>query len=268
MNIKETKPYVFLRRTYYSLKDWDNTWDRIKITHKLKPYKNRHKGQACVVIGNGPSLKAEDLTKLWELKIPTFACNRINLIFDQTPWRPTYYFMSDKKLVAQFDGNVKDVPKENRFYPKRYRDQIKEGMFYNELEFDYEAEGRFSLDASKGIYPAGSVTTEMIQFAYYMGFSEIYLIGVDFSYAITEKLEGNTYSYQGENNYFIKGYLKQGEVADMPNIAANLLGFRAARDGIEGQGRVINNATRGGKLEVFQRADLDQLFKKWEENQK
>ena len=108
----------------------------------------------------------------------------------------------------------------------------------------------------------------MIQFAYYMGFSEIYLIGVDFSYAVTQKLDSKTYSYQGENNYFIPGYLKPGEVADMPNINANLLGFKAARDTIETNGRGIYNATRGGKLEVFERVDLDELLKKWEAEKK
>ena len=50
----------------------------------------------------------------------------------------------------------------------------------------------------------------------------------------------------------------------MPNVNANLLGFHAAREAIEGQGRVIENATRGGKLEVFRRVDLDELFARWE----
>lgn len=267
MNIKETTPYVAARKLYYALKNWDTTKDNIHIYRGIRPFKNRHKGQACVVIGNGPSLRMEDLTRLYQLKIPTFGCNRITLAFPKTDWRPTYYFMSDQKLIRQFDGDVPDVPEKNRFFPKRYRDIVPGGTFYNELEFDYEKEGKFSLDAAKGIYPAGSVTTEMIQFAYYMGFSEIYLIGVDFSYAVTQQLGNRTYAYQGENNYFIPGYLKPGEVADMPNVNANLLGFHAAREAIEGQGRVIENATRGGKLEVFQRVDLDELFARWEREQ-
>ena len=108
----------------------------------------------------------------------------------------------------------------------------------------------------------------MLQFAYFMGFSEIYLIGVDFSYAITNKIDDRTYKYEGESNYFVKDYLKPGEVADMPNIKANLLGFHAAREAIEAQGRVVANATRGGKLEVFDRINLDELLMKWEEEQR
>lgn len=265
MNVKTTKPYIAVRKLYYALKNWEKTRDDWKLYCGIRPLKDIHSKQTCVVIGNGPSLRIDDLTKLHELGIPTFACNRIHLIFPQTPWRPTYYFMSDEKLVKQYNDEIPDVPAERRFFPKQYRGMIHNGKFYNTIEFDYEHEGKFSMDAAKGVCPAASVTTEMIQFAYYLGFSEIYLIGVDFSYAVTQKVDSKTYSYQGENNYFIPGYLKPGEIADMPNINANLLGFNAARIAIEAQGRVIKNATRGGKLEVFERVDLDELFSSWEE---
>lgn len=266
--VKQTKLYQFVREAYYALKDWDTTKASLKRAKIVRSYKNKHTGKKCFVIGNGPSLKAEDLTRLYELGIPTFACNRINLIFSQTPWRPTYYFISDAKIVAQYSGEVDGVPETSCFFPSTFREQIEKGVFYNTIYFDYEHEGRFSTNAARGIYPAASVTTEMIQFAYYMGFSEIYLIGVDFSYAITQKLDSKTYAYQGENNYFVSGYLKPGEVADMPNVTANLLGFKVAKDIIEANGRKIYNATRGGKLEVFERVNLDELLNKWEAKQK
>ncbi len=264
MNIKETVPYITVRKIYYLVKDWKKNSENRKAYAAIRPFKDKHKGQRCVVVGNGPSLRAEDLTRLHDLGIPTFACNRIHLIFPQTPWRPSYYFMSDEKLLAQYNDDVPDVPAQRRFFPKQARGMLRNGNFYNTILFDYEHEGKFSLDAAKGVYAAASVTTEMIQFAYYMGFSEIYLIGVDFSYAVTQKVDSRTYAYQGENNYFIPGYLKPGEVADMPNVNVNLLGFHAARQAIEEQGRKIFNATRGGKLEVFDRVNLDELFAQWE----
>lgn len=265
MDIKKTKFYQYIRKCYYDLKNFPETKENFFIEKNIRRFKNIHQGEVCFVVGNGPSLTATDLTKLYQLKIPTFACNRIHLIFPQTEWRPTYYFISDRKIAAQYTDEIEGVPIDHRFFPKRYRGTIKNGLFYNELWFDYEKEGKFSKDAGKGIYPAGSVTTEMIQFAYYMGFSEIYLIGVDFSYSVSNAINDKTYSYHGENNYFVKGYLKEGEIADRPNITANLLGFHAARDAIESEGRVIMNATRGGKLEVFKRIDLDSLLKKIEE---
>lgn len=268
MSLKESIPYQAARKLFYALKDWDSTKKKIQYYRAVRPYRNLCTGQKCFVVGNGPSLKAKDLTRIHHLGIASFGCNRINLIFDQTAWRPTYYFISDAKIMKNYSDQVDGVPETHRFFPSRFQDEGKKGIYYREIQFDYEHEGRFSTDAAKGIYPAASVTTEMIQFAYYMGFSEIYLIGVDFSYSVTQKVDSKTYSYQGENNYFIPGYLKPGEVADMPNINANLLGFKAARDTIEANGRSIYNATRGGKLEVFERVDLDALLKKWEAEKK
>ena len=46
----------------------------------LKRFKDIHVGEVCFVIGNGPSLTAEDLEKLSQKDIPTFAFNRIFLI--------------------------------------------------------------------------------------------------------------------------------------------------------------------------------------------
>ncbi len=265
--LKESRPVCTARKLYYDIKNWDDTKDRLQTESTIKKYKNIHKGEICVVIGNGPSLKIEDLTRLHELEIPTFACNRVTLAFPETPWRPTYYFISDKKLLAGYPDDVDGVPAENRFFPKSFRDKgVKNGIFYGPLPefYDYEKEGKFSTNVSKGVCGGGTVTVEMMQFAYYMGFQEIYLIGVDFSYAVNNPLNGRTYSYEGEDNYFIKGYLKQGEVADIPNLTANLLAFHAAKDAIEKSGKVVKNATRGGKLEVFDRIDLDDLFERWE----
>ena len=66
-------------------------FDKCIYGKKLKQFKNTHKGETCFIIGNGPSLKVGDLTRIHELGIPSFAFNRIFCIFDETPWRPTYY---------------------------------------------------------------------------------------------------------------------------------------------------------------------------------
>ncbi len=268
MSVKDSVPYRAARKLVYALKDWDSTCKNFQCYKAVRPYRDHYKGQSCFIVGNGPSLKAEDLTRIYNLGIASFGCNRIHLIFDQTAWRPTFYFVSDAKIIKDYPDNVDGVPELHRFFPCRFQSERKRGIYYREIQFDYEHEGRFSVNAARGIYPAASITTEMIQFAYYMGFSEIYLIGVDFSYAVTQKLDSKTYAYQGENNYFIPGYLKPGEVADMPNVTANLLGFKAAKDTIEANGRKIYNATRGGKLEVFERVNLDELLKEWEAEQK
>lgn len=66
----------FKARHYYLFKEG----------RRLKKLKNIHLGKRCFIIGNGPSLKAEDLSKLYKNNEITFAFNRIYHIFDQTKW--------------------------------------------------------------------------------------------------------------------------------------------------------------------------------------
>ena len=55
----------------------------------VKKFKNKHLGERCFIVGNGPSLKN---TKLDLIKNEfSFAMNRISMIFDFTEWRPSYY---------------------------------------------------------------------------------------------------------------------------------------------------------------------------------
>jgi hypothetical protein len=49
------------------------------------------------VIGNGPGLRAEDLTALHERGEICVGMNRIHLVYDRTPWRPHAYFLGDTR---------------------------------------------------------------------------------------------------------------------------------------------------------------------------
>ena len=72
---------------------------------KVAGLKDIHKGQRCFIVGNGPSLKIEDLDLLKD-EI-TFACNKIFLAFTETEWRPTYYSVLDI-LVAEHNADIID----------------------------------------------------------------------------------------------------------------------------------------------------------------
>jgi hypothetical protein len=93
----------------------------------------------------------------------------------------------------------------------------------------------------------------MIQFAAYMGFKEIYLIGVDCNYSagndvITEKSYFNPRLFNNNRSYA------------PPEVDTNLLAYARAREVCDKRGIKIYNATRGGKLEAFERADLDSVL--------
>lgn len=260
--------YNSIRNVYYFIKNLPQNTKREIDTHSIKQFKDKHKGETCFVIGNGPSMTIEDLNKIYELGVKSFACNKIFKIFKDTKWRPDYYFLSDDKIVDDIDLCDIGVSSKLLFYPRKYKKKLKIGNTFEELQYRWLEEGKFSIDAHKGVYQCGTVIALAIQFAYYMGFQKVYIIGVDFSYNMLSVDEKNKTFKNGDNNYFIKDYASKGQVLNLSDKRANILGFQAAREGFESNGREIYNATRGGKLEVFKRKNLDEVFKEIEDCKK
>ena len=65
------------------------------------------------------------------------------------------------------------------------------------------------------------------------------------------------YIMVGMNNYFFKS-TKPDTVIHRPNNM--VLAYKSAKKYADSHGIRIYNATRGGKLEVFERIDFDSLF--------
>ena len=98
---------------------------------------------------------------------------------------------------------------------------------------------------------------DAIQLAVYMGYSEIYLIGADFSYLGSPEEKGNHVydNYTTEKRKFSgKSY-----------IDASMKALRLSREYADAHGIKIYNATRGGKLEIFERMDVDIIFEQCKE---
>lgn len=242
-------------------------FEKTKYGKKLSALKDSQKGKKCFVIGNGPSLSVDDLNKIHKLGIPTFSTNRIFKLFDKTEWRPTYYVSEDILLMADAQKIINDMDTEKRFIPINLKwfkavDIPKADYFYMEYAKKPEDNFNLSLDIPKCVRCRGTVTMTCLQLAVYMGFSEIYLIGVDHNFAKMFDKNGNVIEDSSIKNHFAddydKGIVDQGfhvdeateAYMDAERLSRKLKTFR------------IYNATRGGKLEVYERIDLDELFNK------
>lgn len=223
--------------------------------------RGKHAGQRCFVIGNGPSLKIEDLDRLKGEY--SFAANKIYLAFDETDWRPTYYFVADR-LVAEL--NVAEIAKVAvpKFFPTFFYDILGEGdstTYFNVLRGCRD-------DIATGVHCRATVISPMLQFAYYMGFGEIYLLGMDFSFDKPKssgqktKEDDDILVSAGEVNHFHPDYRKPGEQWTYPKLDLQREFFMEFRDFTqEREGHpVIFNASRQTKLDVFPCVDFDTLF--------
>jgi hypothetical protein len=126
----------------------------------------------------------------------------------------------------------------------------------------YEPYPQFSGDASERIYWGSTVTYLSMQLAYYMGCDPVYLIGVDFNYVLPDYANGqaNITSREDDVNHFHPAYFGKGKRWHDPRLDKVEPSYREARRFFEAHGRTVQNATVGGKLEVFPRVDYTRLI--------
>lgn len=240
---------------------WHKTWNALNYLwgwfrwgsrRRLHRMKNMHEGERCFVIGNGPSLRNDDLRRLAERGEYTFACNSLIKLFDEIPFRPTYYFVQDNKIILDNKELINAYNGEKfikAHYASRYH--LSCVTYYNML-FPKSPIG-FSTDIPSVVYSGQTVTYSMIQFAAYMGFKEIYLIGVDCNYSAANDVIT-------ADSYFDKRLFNAGRAYAAPEVDTNIRAFARAKEVCDAAGVKILNASRGGKLSVFQRIDFDSLF--------
>ena len=225
---------------------------------RIESYHNRYVGKRCFIVGNGPSLSVEDLEKIkGEI---SFGTHRIYHIFDQTKWRPQFYCAQDARLINDEFERISKIdvdPKMIAIMPFTRYQKIK-GATYIKLNGEkfYPQLPKFSSDICKEIYEGFTVTYMSLQIAIYMGFSEIFLLGMDHSYSIEMNPDGSIKTTEG-----IKDHFSSDDVCtNVPQTYKSTLAYYAARKYADQHNVKIFNATRGGKLDVFERVDFDSLF--------
>ncbi len=104
------------------------------------------------------------------------------------------------------------------------------------------------------------MTMVAIQLAYYMGFSEVYLVGVDHSYQFKGTPHAEQVSEGDDPNHFAANYFGKGFRWHLPDLEGSELAYRVAKHIFQTSGRRIFDATVGGKLEVFPKVAYPSLF--------
>jgi len=234
-----------------------NAWD----------FKDRHRGERCFVIGNGPSLNRLDMGKL-KNEI-TIGANRCFLGFDRWGFRVKYWTIEDK-LVAEdvreewnaFGGPVKFIPLDLQHLVFNYDNVCAINLKREPFEHGLP---KFSGNHCEFFW-GGTVTYVMLQLAAVMGCDPIYLIGVDFNYVkpghVTEGEKKTEWTSHGDDpNHFDPTYFGKGRKWHDPMLPRMLKAYRSARGYFDSRGITVLNATPGTRLDVFEKVDFSSLFK-------
>jgi uncharacterized Rossmann fold enzyme len=234
--------------------------------------KDKYKGSRCFLIGMGPSLKIEDLLLIKNEY--TFSCNKIFLSFNQLNWMPSFYSVADLLVAENNKIEINRINK-NKHIIKLFSKSVKQYfhcqndiIYIDELGCKKKNSYCFSDNLVKGYYSGTTVSYRMIQQAVYMGFKEIYLLGMDFNFIIPKKKEYNIHKkikdpilVNGpEVNHFHKDYRKTGEKWTIPKLDIQYKAFQCAKSYCDKNGINVINISRDTKLDVFPRKTLDDVL--------
>ena len=230
-------------------------WRRDSI-RRLAELQDKHKGQRCFIIGNGPSLKQTDLSRLkGEF---TLGQNRIYLAFPEMGFSTSYYLSVNDLVVQQCAEDIRQLTMP-RFVSWRARRWLQPQANQFFIHTTYTGE-KFARDIRGRVWEGGTVTYTSLQVAFFLGFSQVILVGVDHNY-VTQGKPNATVVSQGEDpNHFHPAYFGKGFRWQLPDLIQWEEAYRLARRTYEQAGRQVVDATIGGKLRVFERVDYDSLF--------
>ncbi len=227
----------------------------VMTNRRLGQFRNRHKGKRCVIIGNGPSLNKMDLSFL-ENEI-TFGMNRIFLMFDKWKFRPTYYVSVNPLVIEQSAAEILQI-NAPRFLSHKGIPFFSEPGDINFLRS--VPQWFFSKDPRNGICEGWTVTYVAMQLAYFMGFDEVVLIGVDHHFVTQGDPNKEVVSEGDDPNHFHPGYFGKGTRWHLPDLERSEGSYQMAKQAFEAENRRILDATVDGKLTIFPKADYRELF--------
>lgn len=229
----------------------------------INEYKNIHEGERCFIICNGPSLNKHDLSKLKD-EI-TIGCNRIYLKKD---FAPKYYTIEDFTDIKQFNKDIDNYDRpERKFIPIKSSFNFSDKTNITTIRLTKKIKGplgdyRFGFnDGNKPLfYWGGTVTYVMLQLAHWMGCNPIYIIGADNDWGDYSEKRGQIKSSSDDKHHFSKDYYGEEKVWNLPVVNRMNRCFEYASGYLDANSVDIYNATKGGKLEIFDRIDYDTLF--------
>ncbi len=127
----------------------------------IKSFKNCHKGKSVFILASGPSLASLDLSCLDSQIV--IGLNRSFLKYPHSQ----YHCMTDQNLFSEYT--------DLQYHPSLI---TLKGRPWGTM-IDYLGLDGFSLDLEEGIYTGHSIAYYALQIAVYMGFKQIFFLGLD-----------------------------------------------------------------------------------------
>lgn len=217
--------------------------------------RNRHAGERCILVANGPSLNRMDLSFLRRHTV--IGMNKIFLGFRKFGFYPRYYVAVNRKVLEQSAEAIRGINCV-KFISDRADGLITEDALTYRINTT-RAPHRFCHDIDKGVHEGWTVTYVALQIAYYLGFTEVILIGMDHRFEHAGEPNQASWLDGPDPNHFSPDYFGNGQHWDNPDLEHSEESYRIARTEFERDGRRIIDATLGGACTIFEKMDYREL---------
>lgn len=223
---------------------------------RLLKFKDRHKGEDCFIIGNGPSLNKMPLEKLNDYH--TFGMNKIYMIFKRVNLNLSYIAAVNNLVIEQSKEVYEslDTPLFLSYNKSKNVIQKRSNIF---RLFTKGGKDWFFASPEMPIFEGMTVTYVALQLAYYMGFNRVFLVGVDHNFV----QKGDPHSKQkmqgADVNHFDPNYFA-GKDWHLADLKGSEVSYQMADWAFTKDKRKVFDATIEGKLQVFEKIDLNKAF--------
>ena len=224
---------------------------------RLDFLRDRHAGQRCVLVANGPSLNRTDLGALRAETV--IGMNKIHLGLSAFGFYPRYYIAVNRKVIAQSAAEIKAL----RCVKLLGSHADAGGIGADALTYlvnTAHPPARFSRDLAWGLHEGWTVTYAALQVAYHLGFEQVVLVGLDHRYEFSGKPNEARVMQGADPNHFAPGYFGGGQEWDNPDLARSEESYAIALDEFRRAGRRIQDATIDGACRVFPKTSLRQAL--------
>ncbi len=243
------------------------------ILERNQAFRDKHRGQRCFVIGNGPSLRTQDLGPL--ANEITFVMNAFwkHPILEQ--WQPTYYFLADPALfdgsepMQRFFSDLGSRVHSTTFFVPLFAREVVRRTSLLPLDRTHFVAMRGRLkdgladrpDFTRVVPGVMSVSQFAIMAAMYMGCSPIYLLGLDHDWLAYPGMDKHFYASKTiENHPQAHGDLSRiSYKSELESVLELWCGYEGLLKCSLKEGIAILNATNGGFLDVFERVGYESL---------
>lgn len=225
--------------------------------NRLSMLHNRHVGERCVLVANGPSLNQMDLGFLRSEVV--LGMNKIYLGFNRLHFYPRYYVAINAKVLEQSASNIQRMNCV-KFIGSRAGTLIDEDALTYRINTT-QPPARFCRDISIGVHEGWTVTYAALQVAHYLGFYEVVIIGMDHRFIYSGEPNQTCRLNGPDPNHFSPDYFGNGQDWQNPDLSHSEESYRIARKEYEKDGRRIVDATVDGACDIFDKVDYREYFR-------